>query len=85
MTLGFFLQAGHAAELQALREQHGDQLSQVQQLGEQLAAAAWQGKLAAAEKAVEELQQRVRGLESSLCDARAGLPWTPRAVEVRLE
>ncbi|GAB4821522.1 hypothetical protein N2152v2_008568 [Parachlorella kessleri] len=73
--------AVHQAELQSAREQHGTQLTQAQQLGEQLASVAWQTKLSAAERAVDELQHRVRGLECSLSDARAGITWTPKAME----
>lgn len=40
--------------------------------------------MAAAEQATAELQQWVRQLEGSLADARAGIPWTPKAAEVRL-
>lgn len=77
-------QAGHLSELQAAREQHRAQLNEAQRLGEQLAAAGWHSRVAAAEQATAELQQRVRQLESSLADARAGIPWTPKAAEVRL-
>lgn len=74
-------QASHQAELQAAREQHSRQLEQALAL----AAAPWQAKVAAAERAAEELQQRVAVLEAGLTDARASIPWTPKAVEVGFE
>lgn len=45
-------------------------------------ACLWQGRLAAAQQALEAAASRAERLQAELQSARAGVPWTPRAQEV---
>ena len=45
-------------------------------------ACLWQGRLAAAQQALQAAATRGERLQAELQAARAGVPWTPRAQEV---
>ncbi len=45
-------------------------------------ACLWQGRLAAAQQALQAAASRAERLQAELQSARAGVPWTPRAQEV---